>query len=371
MKKVVFITTIPMFARAFLTGFFRVLNENGYKITLVSNFEDDHQQINFENVELVNIPFNRSVSPYKDLYCLKELIATLNKIKPDVVHTFTPKGGLLGTIASMFLFNCVRYHTFTGQVWVNYTGLRRFFFKGIDKLIGIVTTDVLVDSHSQRRFLIQQKVLSPDKGVVLGEGSISGVRLNKFFIDKDKRCEYRGKYGLSESTITFLFLGRVTEDKGIRELLSAFSMLKNKTTKKVHLFIVGPTEGYVELEKEPCVTFVGYTDTPESFMNMADVFCLPSYREGFGSVIIEAACCGIPSIGSDIYGVSDAIIDNHTGLLHEVKNAESISEKMLNLVEKPELLLKLGQNALERAQTSFSCDHIEKLFLDFYERGSK
>jgi glycosyltransferase involved in cell wall biosynthesis len=369
MKKVVFVTTVPIFANAFLTGFFRKLIESGYEVTLFSNLEDN-KKIEFQGIKTINIPFHRKISLARDILCLAKVILELIKIKPDVVHTFTPKGGLLGMLASFVTFRSMRYHTFTGQVWVHDTGFKRFFFKSADRLISGLATDVLVDSESQRKFLINECILRADESIVLGEGSISGVRLNKFFIDEKIRDEYRDRFGLNNSSIVFLFLGRVTPDKGIGELLAAFSKLKGSTTRDVRLFIVGPNESDLVIPDLEGLITVGYTNHPEHYMNMADVFCLPSHREGFGSVIIEAACCGTPSIGSDIYGITDAIVDDETGLLHKVKCSDSLSKKMLVLVEDPLQLIRLRKAALIRATTSFSCGYIENLFLDFYKRKS-
>ena len=184
----------------------------------------------------------------------------------------------------------------------------RFVVKFCDKLIAILNTRCYVDSFSQRDFLIRKKVASHEKLVVLGNGSLAGVNLARFTQDNfsiKSKCKIRNMFNISEQTVVILFVGRVTEDKGLYELLTAISYLL-ADGHDVSLLIVGPFEQQYEYEirrfaQENCENkafFTGFSTSPEAFMAVADIFCIPSYREGFSTVVIEAAAMGVPTVGT-------------------------------------------------------------------------
>lgn len=367
-NKIVFITATPITANAFLLDFFRVLHRD-YEIYLISNFsENPEYKIDLPFLIQVDIPIQRNINIIKDLVCLYKITLFLFKNKVSVVHSVTPKAGLLGMLSSKIaLVNC-RFHTFTGQVWANYTGFKRYVFMSIDKLIFKLTSVCLVDSFSQKQYLLQHKIIN-DNSHVLGDGSISGVDLKRFIQNQDVRVKQRQKYNIQNSDIVFLFLGRVNQDKGIRDLIQAFLDLSNEL-KCIKLFIVGPDEEGITIDiSNENIKCIGFTSAPQKFMNMADVFCLPSYREGFGSVVLEAAACGTPSIGSNIYGLNDAIIQNQTGILHEVKNISEINAAMRKLAINNELRQKLAHNAKDRVVSQFSKERLSQCLLDFYKKN--
>lgn len=371
-KKVCFVVSTPHTAKSFLTNHIAALAKD-YAVTLVANYSDNSLPLDFiAGVDAVDIRIVRNIDVASDLVALYRLYQFFRSEEFSAVHSVTPKAGLLAMVASFFAGISLRYHTFTGQVWATKRGAFRFLLKSLDKLIFSMATHVLVDSPSQRQFLIDHGVVSSGRSSVLGDGSIAGVDLQRFRPNVQSRVAVREQYGIPHDAFIFLYLGRMNMEKGVGELIDAFSLLK-KSNRTAFLLLVGPDEDRVLNEKESVISHLpgrvlreGYTSTPEFFMAAADVFCLPSHREGFGTVILEAAASGVPSVGSNIYGVTDAIVDGYSGLLHKVKDAADLAEKMQVLLDDHELLDRFGRNALERARSSFSVERIVNDFVSFY-----
>lgn len=357
----------------FLLDHIRALSYK-YDVTVMANTN------NFEFIHSLHRPITtisnhieRKISIWKDIKALLHLRTVFCQQKFDVVHSVTPKAGLLSTIAGVLARIPIRIHTFTGQIWITRSGISRMIIKNMDRVIGLLATNILIDSYSQQQFLVENKIIKADKSLVLGKGSIAGVDTLRFSPNQDVRLQIRTNLKIAESTIVFLFIGRLTIDKGVLDLTQAFSALCN-VRDNVHLLIVGPDEEYItEIIRNKYqnysdkISFVEYTDLPEHYMATSDILCLPSYREGFGNVVIEAASVGIPAIGSRIYGVTDAIEENITGLLHKPGDENSIFEKMLRLIDYPNLRTQMGVNARKRAVLDFSKEKITTALVNYYE----
>jgi glycosyltransferase involved in cell wall biosynthesis len=264
---------------------------------------------------------------------------------------------------------------FTGQVWATRHGLSRWLLRAIDRRIAGAATVVLIDSFSQRDFLVQEGVVSTEASQVLGNGSICGVNTTRFSPNPEARLSVRAKLGLATDVSVILFVGRLNIDKGCLDLARAASCL-SETMKFVVLF-VGPDEQHMQTRikmfdknQRNLFRFVDYTVQPERYMAAADVFCLPSYREGFGSVIIEAAACGVPAVASRIYGLTDAVEDKITGLLFEAGNSEDLGRKLLQMLSDPTGSRAMGVAARERATNLFSADRLTGAILELYKRLS-
>ncbi|MFO7676541.1 MAG: glycosyltransferase [bacterium] len=317
------------------------------------------------------VGIERSVSPRRDLAALWGLYAHFRAGNYAAVYSVTPKAGLLAMLAARLAGIPVRLHIFTGQVWVTARGPMRTILRAADRLIAALATHVLADSRSQVEFLVAEGILKPGKALVLAAGSISGVDTRRFVPNPAARAAIRAQFGIGGSEVLFLYIGRLKRDKGLFDLARAFAGLA-RVRANVRLAIVGPDEeGLSGPLLELCrdcrdrVVIPGRTDRPEDFMAAADVLCLPSYREGFGSVVIEAAAAGIPSIGSRIYGVTDSIEEGVTGLLHDAADSASLLGRMLELVDAPERRLALGAKARERAIREFSAERVTAAFVDY------
>lgn len=374
-KRIAIIVTSVLMVRFFLLPHILSLSKK-YDLTLI--LKNDHPEIlkamNL-SVRVVEIPIERKISLFKDFIALLWLSFFLKKERFDLVHTITPKAGLLGMIASWIVGCPRRLHTFQGEVWVTKKGIYRTLLKRFDCLVAMLSTNINVVSETERDFLIKEGVISSEKSTVLANGSISGVNLNRFKFDKVVRENLRLQLGLKDTEIVFLYIGRLNKDKGISELFSAFNLLLEETG-NVKLLVVGVDEDdyYVDsvLSKFPhlgdYIKSISYTSTPESYMSAADVLVLPSHREGFGMVIIESAAVGIPSIGSNIYGIQDAIVDSVTGLLFEARNIKSLSKSMKLLSQNSAMRLQMGENAYRRVAELFNQDNVVDEIVKYYDK---
>jgi len=246
--------------------------------------------------------------------------------------------------------------------------------KQFDKLIVLFATHVLADSPSQRDFLVAEGVLPQGKGIVIGHGSICGIDAHRFHPDAQVGNAVRAELGINAEQTVILFLGRLNRDKGIPELAAAFAAIAAQHADVV-LLLVGAEEDFPFLRiQEVCGMYrdrlrrVNFTPTPERYMAAADIFCLPSYREGFGQVIIEAGASGVPSVASKIYGITDAIEDGKTGLLFPAGDVAALTRALLKLIENRELRQIMGEAARVRALALFASDKITAELIDLYEQ---
>jgi glycosyltransferase involved in cell wall biosynthesis len=368
-KKVCLVVSSVATANAFLRGPVRRLSED-YDVHLAANFRPGEGLIGLDGVKALPVRIERKISPRHDLVALWKLFRLFRRCRFDLVHSVTPKAGLLAMTAAFLAGVGVRIHTFTGQVWATRTGLSRWLLKNADRWIGRFSTDILADSISQRRFLLDEGVIPETKSGVLARGSISGVDVSRFKPDAEARSGIRGELGLSDRDVVFLFLGRLNRDKGLLDLAAAFAGVGNS---RAHLLVVGPDEERIGPQMQQIagdsagrIHFIGFAANPEEYLAAADALCLPSYREGFGNVVIEAAAVGIPAIGSGIYGVVDAIAENETGMIFEVRNVHQLQTCLQALCNDSELRSRLGRQARERVLADFTGERLAAAWLDYY-----
>jgi glycosyltransferase involved in cell wall biosynthesis len=373
-KRVAIVVTSVLMVKFFLVEHIRALSKQ-YDLTLI--LKNDYPEILKEirlPVKIIEIPIERKISVLRDFYTLIRLIKIFSREKFNLVHTATPKAGLLGMLAAWLVRVPIRIHTFQGEVWSTKTGIYRLLLKFMDYLVGHLATKLTIVSKTEKDFLVKEGVILAKKSSVLLKGSISGVNLSKFKYNYARREKIRSSLGIAEDQTVFIYVGRINREKGIVELLSAFQKLKSKLLKS-RLLIIGIDENdFFERfisenpEIKDSIDFIPFSQNPEQFMLASDVIVLPSHREGFGMVIIEAAGIGIPAIGSNIYGIQDAIVNRNTGLLFEKKCIMDLFEKMKWMVENPDARTLMGVNARKRVEKFFNQRDVVNAMLDFYSK---
>lgn len=325
-------------------------------------------------VEAHSIEIERRPSIIKDLKALWKLYRYFRTNKFDIFVSQASKPSLLSAIAGRLVGIPVRVRIFTGQLWANKKSFGRFFFKCVDRLTVALNTHILVDGKPQRKYLIENGILKEGQATVLANGSICGVDTNKFQPDSKTRLELRNSMGVSDSDIVFAFMGRVNREKGIFELLQAFDTLAS-TYNNIKLVLIGNSEGidkdtmgiYPNIKIGDNLILYGYTTEPYKTLQLADVFCLPSYREGFGMSAIEAASLGLPVICSDAYGLGDSFAEGKTGLKCKVMDVKSLADAMETYIQHPELIIEYGRNGRNRVVEMFNKDLVSTAWSEYFK----
>lgn len=368
------VSTVAFFIDTQLHDQIKLIIASGAEVTIVASELSLNQPIHDGKYHSIEIP--RQLHLMKDVIALIKLYLLFKEHQFDIVHSTTPKAGFLCAFAGLFAGIPVRIHTFTGQPWVTLNVIKRTLSKLADKCIGILNTACYADSPSQKEFLVSQKIIKSSDISVLGKGSISGVDFHRFNFknfDQEERNMIKKSLEIPINSIVLLFTGRIVREKGVIELVKAFNDTFSDDP-NIYLLFVGPQELSLSdlgidtnTSSKNRIKFVGFTKTPEKYMSICDLLCLPSYREGFGTVVLEAAAMGIPTVGSNIYGLTDSIIHGETGLLVKPKQVGALGEALHRLVYKNEYRNELGQNAYNRARKYFSSEVMNQKILCEYK----
>ena len=345
------------------------------EVTIVaSSCSADVARLLGPTVSFTPTPIARQIAPIRDLRALVALWTLFRRRRFRIVQSITPKAGLLAMIAARLAGVPVRIHWFTGQVWATRTGAARWLLKTMDRVLVACATHVLADSPSQRTFLVKEGVVREGQVEVFGDGSLCGVDTARFRPDAGARARLRHSLRIPDDAIVVLYLGRLNDEKGVPDLARAFAA-EARAESRLHLLIVGPSEVEMRHSLEALLgdvagrtRFVDFTPEPEAYMAAADIFVLASRREGFGSSVIEAAACGVPAIGTRIYGLIDAIDDGVSGLLVEVGDVDGLSEAIRTLASRADLRADMGAAARERVQRLFRQEALTAALLQFHRR---
>ena len=373
-KKIIRATTVPMSLNAFCEGMLRELSEK-YEVVAVSSPGEDLDIVGErEGVKTIAVPMERHISLFKDFMALIKMIGVFRKEKPTMVHSMTPKAGLLCMIAGKLTRVPVRVHTFTGLVWPTEKGLKRRILMFTDRLTCACATHIIPEGEGVKNDLIMGKITKkPLK--VLGYGNVMGVDMN--------RCSRRPEVMKiadnlrKENCFTFLYVGRVVRDKGINELCSAFNRLHNDYP-KTRLVLVGPYEDALDpiskesrkiISENEAIEAVGAKigDELMAYYAAADCFVMPSYREGFPNTVMEAGAMELPSIVTDINGSREIIKEGINGMIVHPRNEGSLHDAMRAMMLSKVDRERMAGNARKMIADRFEQGFVRKCLYDFYD----
>ena len=375
--KLIRTSTVAMSLDLLLKGQLAFLNEY-FNVIAVSG-EDNHllQVIEREKVNTVSISIKREISILHDLISLVKLYLLFKKEKPLIVHSITPKAGLLSMVAAYFAGVPIRIHTFTGLIFPSKTGVMKRLLITMDRILCKFATHIYPEGQGVKTDLLRFKITTkPLK--VLANGNINGIDLEYFNsenIPKKTLHELRISLGIEPNDFVFIFIGRLVTDKGINELIAAFSKL-SKVKNNIKLLLVGPLEKeknpisketLFEIQHNSKIISTGYQDEVRDYFALANVLVFPSYREGFPNVVLQAGAMGLPSIVSNINGCNEIIINNYNGIIIPIKNEITIFDAMQLLLEDEMIYHSLQSNARLSIENRYNQQLVWKALLEEYK----
>jgi glycosyltransferase involved in cell wall biosynthesis len=360
--RLVHVATVPTTFK-FLIGQPGYMRPRGFDTTVVSApGEFGPRFAARELVEFLPVPMHRRITPLHDVVAVCRIVRHLRSIKPAIVHAHTPKGGLLGMIAAALTRVPVRIYHIRGLPFVTQKGWRRRMLLATERVSARLATRVLAVSHSMRDIAIATHICAPEKISVIASGSGNGVDSVRFdpVLHAESGARLRTTLHIPETATVISFLGRLVIDKGIRELEGAWQMVRNRYP-DAHLIVAGPIESesplhpelLERLEQDDRVHLPGRIDDPASVFAASNLFVLPTYREGFPNVLLEAASMNLPVVATDIPGCVDAVQNGVTGLLVPPRDADALAEAMIELLEDPRRAAAMGRAARARVCAQF------------------
>lgn len=361
--KLIRIATVPMALAYPLQGQSSFMHAHGMDVTMISS---DGREMKLllqqENCPHIIVPMTRSITPFRDMKCIFQLIKIFKKLKPDIVHTETPKAGLVGMIAAKLCGVKVRIHTVAGLPLMVEKGFKLKILEWVEKITYAAATNVWPNSNSLKNFILQHKFTAEKKLLVVGKGSSNGIDINRFSPEKlDTKIleEIKQSIQYDKENIYLLFIGRLVLDKGIVELIHVFKQLQAQNS-KLKLILAGHFERSldplpVDVEKQIAenknIIHINWTDKVPYYLALSNIFVFPSYREGFPNVLLEAGAMKTPIVCSRIAGNVDIVEDRITGRIFESQNENDLervlTDALNNLPQLKEMAALLQQNILK------------------------
>lgn len=375
--KVIRVTTVPISLYSLLTGQLGFLNKY-YEIIGVSSEGELRKEVESrEGIKTIPIEMTRYISPIKDLKSVWQLYKLFKKEKPFIVHTHTPKAGITGMLAAKLANVPHRLHTVGGLPLIIEKGTKYKLLYWVEKITYLCSTKVFPISYGIRDYIVSKKIAGPKKLEIILNGSSNGIDTDFFNNDHFSEIEnstLRTALNIALDDFVFVFVGRLVGDKGINELVKAFSYLKdNKKNSK--LILVGPYEAALDpLKKETIdeiknnknIISVGFQKDVRPYLAISSALVFPSYREGFGNVVAQAGAMGIPSIVSDITGCNEIIVNGKNGIIVPAQTVDPLLTAMLSFMEDAELVNTLKTNARKMIVDRYEQSAVWEAILDEY-----
>ena len=383
MKKLIRITTVPISFKVLLKGQLRFMASNGFDVKGVSSEGEELREVHEnEGIVMEAINMSRKITPFQDLKSLWEMWNFLRKEKPQIVHTHTPKAGIIGMLAARLAGVPHRLHTVAGLPLMEATGTKRKILNFVEKLTYSSATRVYPNSKGLYDFILQNNFTQSNKLKIIANGSSNGINTTFFSpaqVSEIEKVALREKLNIHSDDFVFVFVGRIVSDKGINELIKAFSELQaagNNELTGIKLLLVGGLESdldplnpetLAEINQNKDIISAGFQQDVRPFFAISDALVFPSYREGFPNVVMQAGAMGLPSIVSDINGCNEIIVEGENGLIIPSKNVEKLKEKMLTLARDKNLYIKLKENSRRMIESRYEQSVVWNALLEEYE----
>ena len=355
-KKLIRITTVPLSLDKLLEGQLRFMQQH-FEVTAISSEKAYLEKIgNREGVSTHHLEMTRQITPFSDLISLVKLTFYFLKVRPDIVHSHTPKAGIVGMAAAFLARVPHRFHTVAGLPLLEETGNKRKMLDFVEKLTYLFASRVYPNSNGLKEIILQNGYCKASKLKVLANGSTNGINTTYFSNDHfsfAQKEELKARYDIQDCDFVFIFVGRLVTDKGINELIAAFKKLKiNHPTAK--LLLVGPLETELDplhpqtleaIENVKQIKAVGYQQDVRLFFAISHCLVFPSYREGFPNVVMHAGAMELPSVVSNINGCNEIIVPHQNGVIIPTKDEKTLLEVMIELMENKAYYAQLRENA--------------------------
>jgi glycosyltransferase involved in cell wall biosynthesis len=374
------ITTVPISLHLLITGQMRYMKSQGFEVLAVSADGPEIEKVKLtEGVDHVIIPFTRTISPFKDLVALIKLIRLVRSYRPDIVHTHTPKAGLLGMLAAWICRVPLRLHTVAGTPLMETKGLTRRILIFTEWLTYASATKVYPNSNLLKSYIENNISIRKNKLKVIGKGSSNGIDSQHFSRISEvlgKSSALRKELKLESTDFVWCFVGRLVGDKGIHELVDAFNEIQKQFPFQ-KLLLVGPFEDERDairpetkllIEQNSSIIPVGFQSDVRPYLAMSQAFVFPSYREGFPNVVLQAGAMGLASIVSDINGCNEIVQDGVNGLIFPPKDSEKLKLAMIKLINDEKLRNQLAEMARDLAISDYDRNKIWEELLSEYKQ---
>lgn len=383
MAKLIRITTVPISLKLLLTDQMRFMKENGFEVIMISSEGKEISEIiENEKSSHIALKMTRKISPFRDLISLVQLIILFLKIKPDIVHSHTPKAGLLSMLAAKICFVKCRIHTVAGLPMMTASGFRKRVLMFTEKLTYWASNYVLPNSNSLKKYIIDEKLCKESKVKIIGYGSSNGIDLNRYTkanLDIKKLENIKTSIKFDQNSDYLLFVGRLVFDKGIIELIKAFDLIR-LNNKNVKLILIGPFENerkeenlpleiIIKIKNDDSIIHIPWTNDIEYYMGISKLLIHPSHREGFPNVILQAGAMECPVICSAIPGNIDIIENNKTGTLFTKGNTEELMLKINLILSDYNNVKAITYNLREKIELFFNRKFIHLELLNFYKEN--
>ena len=377
MNKLIRITTVPISLDKLLEGQLDFMKDY-FEVIAVSSQEEELKRVaRKQGVPYFFLEMTRKITPLQDLKAVYKLYKFLKKEQPVIVHTHTPKAGIVGMLAAKLAGVPLRLHTVAGLPLLEATGAKRKLLDIVEKLTYRFATKVYPNAQGLKTIVEELKFAKPSKLKVIGKGSSNGIDTTYFSKDSlvNNRVDVSKALNISPSDFTFILVGRLVGDKGVNELVKAFVTVQQKHP-DTSLLLVGPLEEELDpllqttqdiIKTHPKIYTTGYVDDVRPYFAFAKALTFPSYREGFPNVVLQAGAMGLPSIVSDINGCNEIIVNNHNGLIVPVKSSAALEVAMCKLIEDKDFYSRTQANARAIITSSYERKEIWQALLQEYK----